>query len=150
MIENQNNIEIQATLEEVWDILTDLDKYAEWNPLLYRAEGKVEVGKKVKLSAKTASNDMNFNCLVTRVEQHHEFAWKFHVISPFLFRGEHIFQIEQSNEQSVRFIDHEIFEGLLVPLQAKKLKTNAKAAMVAMGEALKVRTENLGKHIEKI
>jgi hypothetical protein len=143
MIENRNEIEIQATPEEVWKVLTDLGGYADWNPLLYRAEGQVKAGTKVKLSARTTSNDMNFNCSVTRVEQNREFAWKFHVILPFLFRGEHIFRIEPLNEHRVRFIDREIFKGLLVPLQAKDLETSAKDGMVAMGEALKARVEKL-------
>ena len=106
------------------------------------AEGKVAVGEKVALSAKTASNDMNFDCSVVKVEPNREFAWKFHVMLPFLFRGEHIFKIEPINEHSTRFIDREVFHGLLVPLQAKDLETNAKAGMIAMGEALKQRLED--------
>lgn len=143
MKENRNEIEIQASAKDVWKVLTDLKAYAEWNPLLYRAEGKVAVGEKVDLSAKTASNDMNFACTVTKVDENREFAWKFHVGMPFLFRGEHIFRIDPIDEQSVRFVDREIFNGLLVPLQAKDLETNAKDGMIAMGEALKERVENL-------
>ncbi len=60
---------------------------------------------------------------------------------PFLFRGEHIFRLEQIEDQRVRFTDREIFHGLLVPLQANDIETNAKAGMVAMGEALKERVE---------
>ena len=141
MKENRNEIEIQATPEQVWEVLTDLDKYAEWNPLLYNAEGKVAVGEKVNLSARTASNDMNFLCSVTKVDPNRQFSWKFHVGLPFLFRGEHIFTIEQIDAHRVRFVDREIFNGLLVPLQAKDLETNAKAGMVAMGDALKKRVE---------
>ena len=143
MKENRHEIEIKASAEDVWQVLTDLDAYAEWNPLLYQAAGKVVVGEKVALSAKTASNDMNFTCSVTHVEENQEFAWKFHVGLPFLFRGEHIFRIEPLDEQRVRFIDQEIFNGLLVPLQAKDLATNAKDGMIAMGEALKDRVEHL-------
>jgi hypothetical protein len=142
MKENLNVIEIQATPEDVWDVLTDLEKYTEWNPLLYRAEGKVAIGETVALSAKTASNDMDFQCSVIKVEPNREFAWKFHVMLPFLFRGEHTFKIEPINANRIRFTDRETFHGLLVPLQAKDLETNAKAGMIAMGEALKRRVEN--------
>ena len=58
MKENRNEIKIQAAAEDVWNVLTDLDAYADWNPLLYCAEGKVAVGETVNLSAKTASNDI--------------------------------------------------------------------------------------------
>jgi uncharacterized protein YndB with AHSA1/START domain len=83
MMENRNELEIQATPEEVWDVLTDLGKHAEWNPLIYHAEGKIEGGHLVKLSARTASRDMNFNCAVVRVEPNREFQWNWHVVFPF-------------------------------------------------------------------
>ena len=142
MKENRNEIELQSTPARVWEVLTDFEKYPEWNPLLCRAEGKLIVGEKINLTAKSASNDMNFLCTVLTVKPHRQFSWKFHVGLPFLFRGEHIFEIEPIDEHRVRFIDREVFHGLLVPLQTKNLETNAKPAMVAMGEALKQRVES--------
>jgi hypothetical protein len=143
MKENRNEIEIQATAEQVWKVLTDLEKYAEWNPLLYRGVGKVEVGEKVEVAAKTATKDMTFLCEVVKVEPYREFAWKFHVIHPFLFRGEHIFRIEPITEQSIRFINRERFAGILLPMQAKDLETNGLTAMIEMGVALKERLEQV-------
>ncbi len=141
MKENRNEIELKAPAEQVWQLLTDLEKYSEWNPLLYRGVGKVEPGEIIEVSAKTASKDMKFICKVTEVEPYHKFAWKFHVIHPFLFRGLHIFQLESIDERTVRFIDREQFEGLLLPTQAKDLETNRLSAMIEMGNALKKRVE---------
>lgn len=137
MLENRNEIMIKAPVEKVWHILTDLEKYAEWNPLLYQVNGKVEVGETVIAYAKTASKDMKFICTVTRVEPLLEFAWRFPVIHPILFRGEHIFRIEPVDDFDVRFIDREWFKGLLLPTQAKDLQSNGLKAMVDMGKALK-------------
>lgn len=143
MMENRNELLIQASPEEVWKVLTDLGKHAEWNPLIYRAEGKIEVGQKVKVLARTASRDMSFNCLVVKVESNREFQWIWNVVLPFLLKGEHIFKIELVDEDSVRYIDREIFTGLLLPFLTKDLATNSKDAMVAMGNALKERVEQL-------
>lgn len=145
MMENRNELEIQAAPEKVWEVLTDLAKHSEWNPLIYRAEGTIAVGQKVELSARTASLDMNFSCLVVRVHPNREIKWIWHVVFPILFRGEHLFKIEPIDEESVRFIDREIFKGILVPLRAKDLGTNSKDAMVAMDKALKERVERLNK-----
>ena len=141
MLENRYETVIKAPAERVWHILTDLEKYAEWNPLLYQVKGKVEVGETVTAYAKTASKDMRFICTVTRVEPLHEFAWRFPVIHPILFRGEHIFRIEPASDSEVRFIDREWFKGLLLPTQAKDLKSNGLKAMIDMGKALKNRAE---------
>ena len=101
----------------------------------------MELGQVVKMSARTATKDMDFTCTVVRVDPHREFAWTFHVIHPLLFRGEHVFRMEPAGEDRVRFIDREMFDGLLVPWQAKDIETNTKAAMVEMVKALKQRVE---------
>jgi uncharacterized protein YndB with AHSA1/START domain len=44
MKELRTEIEIQATPEKVWQVFTDLDQNPEWNPLIYRAIGKAQVG----------------------------------------------------------------------------------------------------------
>lgn len=142
MKENRNEIVINASPEQVWQVLTDLEHYSEWNPLLYRGSGSVKLGETVVVDAKTATKEMNFVCIVTKAEPFKEFAWKFHVIHPFLFRGMHEFRIEPINEISVRFIDTETFQGLLLPTQAKDLTTNGLAAMIEMGKALKKRVES--------
>lgn len=141
MKENRNEIVIDATENQVWDVLTDLEKYAEWNPLLYRGKGKVELGETVVVDAKTATKDMNFVCKVITVDPLKEFAWKFHVIHPILFRGVHSFQIEPLGEKRVKFMDRETFKGLLLPTQAKDLTTHGLDAMIEMGKALKKRVE---------
>jgi hypothetical protein len=146
MLENRHEINISSPAEKVWDILIDLDKYHEWNPLLYQARGKVEVGETVIVYAKTVSKDMKFICKVTRVEPLREFSWRFPVIHPILFRGEHVFRIEPIDEDRVRFIDREWFKGLLLPTQAKDLKTNGLLAMIEMGKALKDRAERIVVH----
>lgn len=40
-------IEIQASPERVWQALTNLDKYPEWNPFIHHAVGKAKVGEVV-------------------------------------------------------------------------------------------------------
>jgi hypothetical protein len=141
MLENRNETEINASLKNVWDILADLEKYSEWNPLLYKVSGKLAVGETVIAHARTASKDMKFICRVVKLEPMQEFAWSFPVIHPILFRGEHIFRVEPIDEKCVKFIDREWFKGLLLPTQSKDLSTNGLAAMVEMGKALKSRAE---------
>ena len=136
MIEKRNETEIQGTIEDVWEALTDLAQYSEWNPTIYRAVGTIEVGEKVNIWA----GGRQFTCEVARLDPQREFSWKFHGPVSFLYRGEHIFRLEPVDDQKVRLVDREIFEGLLVAF--RRSETNVTGGMIAMGKALKARVEN--------
>ena len=141
MKELRTQIEIQASPETVWQILTDLDKYPEWNPFIHHAIGKAQVNKAVDITVQSAAKAMTLHCTVITVEPNRELCWQYHVMHPGLFRGEHHFTIEPIGTNHVRFIDREIFNGLLVPLQAKDIDSNSRHGFEAMDKALKTRAE---------
>ncbi len=143
MKELRTQIEIQASPEKVWQILTDLDKYPEWNPFIHHAVGKAQVGDAVDITVQSASKEMTLHCTVIKVEPNRELCWKYHVMLPRLFRGEHSFTIEPMGANKVRFVDREIFNGLLVPLQAKDIDTHSRSGFENMDKALKTRAEQV-------
>jgi hypothetical protein len=141
MKELRTEIEIGASQEKVWQILTELDKYPEWNPFIHHAIGKAEVGEKVDISIKSGAKEMTLHCTVIKSEPNRELCWRYHVGLPFLFQGQHSFIIEPGGENQVHFIDREVFNGLLVPSQTKDIDTNSKNGFEAMDKALKARAE---------
>jgi hypothetical protein len=141
MKELRTEIDIQATPEKVWQILTNLDQYPQWNPFIHHAVGTAKVGEKVDITFRSGSKEMTLHCTVIKVEPNKKLCWKYHVILPALFSGEHSFVIEPIENNRVRFIDREIFNGLLVSSQAKDIDTNSKRGFEAMDKALKARAE---------
>lgn len=140
MKELRTEIEIHAAPEKVWGILTDLSRWSEWNPS-FKVVGKAEPGESVALSFPSGKGEMTLHCKVCVYEPNKKLAWQYHVGLPFLFRGEHSFTIEPAGEGRVRFIDIEVFNGLLVPLQAKDIDTNTRRSFEQMDQALKARAE---------
>jgi hypothetical protein len=141
MKELRTEIEIQAASDKVWQVLTNLDQYPEWNPFIHHAVGTAKVGEKVDIAFRSGSKEMTLHCIVIKVEPNKELCWKYHVILPVLFQGEHSFIIEQVEGNKIRFIDREIFNGLLVSTQAKDIDTNSRQGFEAMDKALKARAE---------
>lgn len=134
-------IEINASAKEVWNILIDFDKYGEWNPFIKSIHGNPVAGEKMQVFIQPpGSKGMNFTPRVISVDLNHEFRWHGHLIFPGLFDGEHIFLIESTGENKVKFTHAEQFKGLLVPLLAKALK-NTQKGFELMNEALKKRAE---------
>ncbi len=115
MKELRTEIEIQASPEKVWQILIDFDKWPEWNPFIHTVVGKPETGENVDITFRTASKEMTLHCTIVESEPSQELCWQYHVMIASLFRGEHSFIIEPVGTDRVRFVDREIFNGLLVP-----------------------------------
>jgi uncharacterized protein YndB with AHSA1/START domain len=44
-----SQIDIDANPERVWQVLTDLSAYPDWNPFIVRAEGRIDVGSRLTL-----------------------------------------------------------------------------------------------------
>jgi hypothetical protein len=143
MKELRTEIEIQASPEKVWQALTQLDRYPEWNPFIHHAIGTAKVGEKVDITFRSGLKDMTLHCTVIKAEPNLELHWKYHVILPGLWSGEHSFTIEPMGANRVRFIDKEIFTGLLIPLQVKDINTNTRRDFEAMDQALKARAEQI-------
>jgi hypothetical protein len=49
-------IDIDAPASVVWEVLTDMPRYGEWNPFCVRAESTLEIGAPVKMSLVNYAN----------------------------------------------------------------------------------------------
>lgn len=134
-------IEIKASPEKVWKILTNLDRWTEWNPFIHHAIGKAQAGETVDITFQSATKEMTLHCTVVKSELNRILCWKYYIFLPGLFKGEHSFTIEPMGSNQVRFVDREVFDGLLVPFQAKDIDTNSRCGFEEMDKALKGRAE---------
>lgn len=138
----ETNIEISASPEKVWSILSDFHKYPEWNPFIKDLQGKAKVGEKLKVRISPPnSKAMIFQPTVKSVIENKEFSWLGRFLFPGIFDGEHIFKIEPTESGSL-FTQKENFSGLLVPLLWKSLDRDTREGFRQMNEALKERAED--------
>ena len=142
MKELRSEIEIEASAERVWQLLTDFADFPHWNPFIRRASGNPKLGQRLEVNIQpSGANGMTFRPTVLRAEPNRELRWIGHLLIPGLFDGEHIFTIEPLGANRVRFVQREIFRGLLVPLFAKGLDTDTQRGFGEMNQALKVQAE---------
>lgn len=142
MKELRSEIEIQASAERVWQLLTDFASFPQWNPFIRRASGNVQVGERLEVNIHpSGASGMTFRPTVLKAEPNRELRWLGRLLISGLFDGEHIFTIEPFGTNRVRFVQREIFTGLLVPLFARGLDTDTRRGFEEMNQALKVRAE---------
>jgi uncharacterized membrane protein len=108
MREIKTEIVINAPANVVWSILTDFQRFPEWNPFIPKATGDVKEGTQLRVRIQPPdSSGMNFKPKVIRVRKEREFRWLGRLFIPGIFDGEHIFQIEPINETKTRFLQRE-------------------------------------------
>lgn len=109
---------VDAPPAVVWQVLTDFAAYPDWNPFIRSIEGKPWVGTRLSIEIRLpGGKNMRFRPRVLRVAKDHEFRWIGRVLIAGLFDGEHRFTIVPEGGGS-RFVQAEVFTGLLVPIVA--------------------------------
>lgn len=135
-------IDIHATPERVWQVLTDLPAYPRWNPFITSAEGEVRQGGRLTLRMQPAGGRaMTFRPTVLEAAEGRRLRWLGRLLVPGLFDGEHSFTIRPLGEGRVRLVQQEDFRGLLVPLLARSLDRRTLPGFEQMNQALKRRAE---------
>jgi hypothetical protein len=137
-----SEIEIHASSERVWQILSDFNTFAGWNPFIRWVKGEAKTGARLEVRIQpSGTSGMTFKPTVLKAEPNRELRWLGRLLIPGLFDGEHIFSIKALGVQHVRFTQREIFTGWLVPLMAGSLDTDTRRGFEEMNQALKVLAE---------
>jgi hypothetical protein len=132
-------IDIDAPPAQVWAILTDLDRYREWNPLFVEASGDVATGQRVRLRTRQPSGRlMTIKPRITVARPETELRWSIGL--PGLVGGEHSFTLTPAGP-GTRVVQSEIFKGLLISLTGQTTVGHAERSFQALNEALKQRAE---------
>ncbi|AEG18340.1 SRPBCC domain-containing protein [Methanobacterium paludis] len=143
MKEIYSEIQINASASVVWGILTDFDKFGEWNPFIKEISGTLKEGSELRIFIEPPnSKGMEFKPTLKKVEMEKKIKWLGKVWIPKLIDGEHSWIINQIDDNTVLFIQKERFTGIFVPFFSKLLK-NTKSGFEMMNQNLKQRAEKM-------
>ena len=138
-----SEIDIDAGPAQVWDVLTDLTAYDEWNPFIVHADGEAQIGKRLTLRMRPAGGRTGtFRPTVLESNPGSRLRWLGRLGFPGVLDAEHTFTIEARSGGGTRLRQDEEFRGVLVPFLARSLDTGTLPAFRAMNEALKQRVEH--------
>jgi len=107
------HIEINATPEKIWDILTDSKRYPEWNPFIRSVKGVMTSGSPVRLTiALWFGIVVRLNAVISQFDPYTSLSWSGLISMPYFFKNEHFFRIESLGKNSVRLVHGENFNGI--------------------------------------
>lgn len=145
-MEIRTEIEIEASPQAVWRVLTDFPRYSEWNPFIVAVGGEPRQGTtlSVTLSMPESAKEYRLRPRVVRCEAEAELRWLGHLWFKGLFDGEHFFRLHEPAPGRTRFVHGEDFSGVLLRF-ATRTVTEATRGFVYMNQALKRRVEAVQK-----
>lgn len=139
--EISTQIDIDAPVGRVWDVLTDVDAYDAWNPFITHVDGDLRAGSKLSVTlAPPGGRRMTFRPSVTELRPERRVAWLGHLGVRGVFDGEHIHDVEEISPGRTRYVQRERFSGVLVPFVGWALR-RTEEGFRRMNAELKKRAE---------
>jgi hypothetical protein len=142
--EINTELEIMASSERVWQVLTDFPNFGKWNPVIIQINGEAKVRTKLEIHLRTRSGKSRiYKPTIIKLEPNHELRWFGKSLFPGIFNGERIFTIESLGINNVRFFHRQIFTGVGAYLAGSRLENDIRHTLNEMNVALKKQVEQV-------
>ena len=105
-------INIQASAENVWRLLTDAQDFPRWNSTVASVEGQIREGQQIRLHV--PGTNRTFTPKISGVVPCERMTWT-GGFAP-MFKGVRTFQLSARDDGSTDFAMEERFSGLMLPL----------------------------------
>ena len=131
-------VDIAASAEMVWRVLTYFPEYPRWNPFLVSIHGSLSPGQRLKIQARLPpGREYKFSPLVVKVIPASELRWRRRRLIEGVFDREQAFFIVPNGIKGVRFIQREHFSGVLASLITPFITEKTHKSFTLMNLALK-------------
>lgn len=142
--EIRTEIEISAPPSKVWSIITDIDKWQEWSPIINASQGQAVLGEELSItmvSEQVGEDGPKYSPVIIDLKEHKYFHWRAHMLVGFVFTNDKIFKLEET-DAGTHLVHIETFRGLMASLMAGSVDKNVPAMLDSMNAALKAQAEN--------
>ncbi len=139
-LELNTEVVFNAPKEKVWEVLTDTDKYTEWNPFITSVKGEMKQGAQITNVMVNQGKETTFTPVITAFEQYETLEWLGSGLGG-MFKGNHYFKITETKDGKTKMLHGEKFSGLLSGLIMQMIGKETHANFELMNEAMKKRVE---------
>jgi hypothetical protein len=136
----ENTTEINAPVERVWDLVSDVGSYVRWNPFLVDGMGDPREGGRIDIWAQLprARKPSHFHCRVEACRPRALLRWRTGV--PGIVAIVHTHEFRATDTQHTVYVHTETFRGIGVPFLRRQLR-DAAVGHSLMNAAVKRKAE---------
>ena len=139
MQEIKTEIDISAPPSKVWAILTDINNWQEWSPIINVSNGEASVGSKLSITMmgkEVGKDGPKYNPIIKALNEPGYFRWRAHMLAGFLFTNDKTFELKET-ESGTHLTHTESFKGLLAPIFCGQMEKGVPPMLNSMNKALK-------------
>ncbi len=141
----RTTLPIAASAETVWKVLTDFERYPEWNPSLPSISGELRAGSTVALTLGMPGRPSpKVKAKLGDVTPGRRLTWHGNAGADWLFAGDREFLIDAQGDETVLFTHVENVHGVLFPLFRAVMGTAIRRSHDEFNASLKDRAEGRG------
>jgi hypothetical protein len=139
----EHRVGIQAPAEVIWEVISDVEAWSQWNRLYPKASGQIRIGSVLEVTlALPGQAEQQIRPTVLEWVPNEQLHWKLSTMGG-LVKTIRYFEIETLAEASCIVTNGEILGGLMGPRVGKRMARTIYRAFAEMNDALKARAEAL-------
>ena len=135
----ENRLGIPAPPSVVWEVISDLPRWSEWNPLYVKADGQLRIGAQLSLTQAVAGQppEVIVPTILDWVPDS-QILWRLSQKRGFIRRLRYL-EIDKLSDEGCIFSNGEDWTGFMVRFVPIEQRRTIRAGFEAMGEAVKAR-----------
>ena len=142
-VEISTQIDIAATPEQVWQVLSDIDAWAQWSPIINQSEGvavKDSILTITMVGGEPSLDGPMYQPKIIELEAPRYLRWSAVMTTSIFLVNDKVLEL-QPMSNGTRLIHKELFRGMFVPIFSGRFKENVPPMLNAMNQALKSKVE---------
>ncbi len=141
----ETSVLIRVSADQVWDKLSDFEKYDQWHSYISEVRGRLKKGRFIKVYYFDSTGVTgNFSARLLSVKPGKELSWGGSL--GFIFRTKHYFVLRQMDDSSTQLIQGEYWRGIFGRPYGRKVYLSAFHKFIEMNQKLKTVLEEAYQH----
>jgi hypothetical protein len=139
------HVDINAPLETVWEVITDLPRYGDWNPFVVQCESTLMVGAPINMQVKLLSKPQAQQEFIFRHEPKQFLSYGLDGGSLRAIVSDRWHEVKALGPDRTHYHSHFELSGWMMPLVRMLMRAKLEIGFRGMTDGIKTQSEKLYK-----
>lgn len=143
LMEIESEIEIAAPVDKVWQVITDIEKWSDFNSAINASTGVAEKGSLHSITMRgeePGSAGPQYAPEIISFEDGKSYRWRAVMGVGIIFTNDKVFELE-ATETGTLLKHNEVFNGMMLPLMKGFMQQGVPPILAEMNQAFKAEAE---------